>query len=234
MSDNFHYNANNELTTQEYEELEDFLLHESGLKHPMNLDALDGFMTAIVIGPDTILPSEWMPHVWSSSGDSESPVFDSDKQAERIIGLITRMMNALAHQLEEGPEDYAPLPNLTTFDNDDTQRKAARLWCLGFIEGINLRSASWAPLLKDEKGAKTVFAISAASGVLRDKLGLDEEKEYELWKLIPEAVLEIRDFWRPGHRSEKSDAKQPKAEDPGRNDLCPCGSGQKYKKCCGK
>ncbi|MEG0321164.1 MAG: SEC-C metal-binding domain-containing protein [Oscillospiraceae bacterium] len=29
--------------------------------------------------------------------------------------------------------------------------------------------------------------------------------------------------------------KQPdkKAGKPGRNDLCPCGSGKKYKKCCG-
>jgi len=234
MADNFHYNANNELTSQEYEELEDFLLHESELKHPMNLDALDGFMTALIIGPDTILPSEWMPHVWSSSGNSESPVFDSDKQAERIIGLIMRMMNALAHQFEENPADYAPLPNLTTFDNDEAQRNAARSWCLGFIEGVNVRPASWQPLLRDEKGSKTIFAISAASGLLRDKLGLDEEKEYELWKLIPEAVLEIKSFWMPARNQAAESAKQPKAENPGRNDLCPCGSGQKYKKCCGK
>jgi len=29
--------------------------------------------------------------------------------------------------------------------------------------------------------------------------------------------------------------RQPKAvKEPGRNDLCPCGSGKKYKNCCGK
>lgn len=234
MSDNFHYKSNNELTTQEYEELEDFLLHESGLKHPMNLDALDGFMTALIIGPETIMPSQWLPHVWGSADSAESPVFHSDEQAKRITGLIMQMMNALAHQFEESHEDYAPLPNLTTFDNDDDQRKAARLWCRGFIEGMNMRQDSWKALLKDEKGAKTVFAISAASGLLRDKLNLDEEKEYELWKLIPEAVLEIRDFWRPGHRQEMPDATQPKNETPGRNEPCPCGSGKKYKQCCGK
>ncbi|MGC8775618.1 MAG: UPF0149 family protein [Chlorobaculum sp.] len=234
MSDNVHYKSNNELTPQEYEELEDFLLHESGLKHPMNLDALDGFMTALIIGPDTILPEEWLPYVWGAAGSGESPAFQSGKQEERITGLIMQMMNALSHQFEESPEDYAPLPNLTTFDNDEDQRKAARLWCRGFIEGMNMSQDSWKSLLKDEKGAKTVFAISAASGLLREKLNLDEEKEYELWKLIPEAVLEIRDFWRPDHRREKPDEKQPKAEEPGRNDLCPCGSGKKYKKCCGQ
>jgi uncharacterized protein len=234
MSDTFQYNSAAELTAQEYEELEDFLLRESELKHPMNLDALDGFLTALIIGPETIARDEWLPRVWGSAGSAEAPVFHSGEQGERIVGLITRMMNALAHQFEESPADYAPLPNLTTFDNDEAQRHAARSWCLGFIEGVNARPASWQPLLKDEKGSKTIFAISAASGLLRDKLGLDEEKEYELWKLIPEAVLEIRSFWMPARNQATESAKPPKTGDPGRNDLCPCGSGQKYKKCCGK
>jgi uncharacterized protein len=234
MADTFHYNSTEELTSREYEELEDFLLHESELNHPMNLDALDGFMTALIIGPETISPNDWLPHVWGSAGSSASPVFQSDNQEERIIGLIMRMMNALVHQLTDNSEDYVPLPNLTTFDNDADQRKAARFWCLGFIEGMNVSPASWSALLKDEKGSRTVFAISAASGVLREKLGLDEEKEYELWKLIPEAVLEIRDFWMPWRKRAVEDISQPKAEGPGRNDRCPCGSGKKYKQCCGK
>lgn len=234
MADEFHYSSNEELTTREYEELETFLLNESELKYPMDLDALDGFMTALIIGPDTFTPSEWLPHVWGSADSSESPVFQSEKQEKRVIELIMRMMNALALQLQEYHEDYVPLPNLTTFDNDEAQRKAARFWCLGFLEGINMRPASWNPLLKDEKGSRTIFAISAASGALRDKLGLDDEKEYELWKLIPEAVLEIRDFWMPQHRRTNRNDTPAKPEGPGRNDLCSCGSGMKYKKCCGK
>jgi uncharacterized protein len=234
MTDAFHYNSTAELTAREYEELEDFLLHESELKHPMNLDALDGFMTALIIGPETIAPDDWLPHVWGSAGSDETPVFQSAKQEERIVGLVMRMMNALEHQFEESPADYVPLPNLTTFDNDEAQRTAARFWCLGFVEGMNVRPASWMPLMKDEKGSKTIFAISAASGLLRDKLGRDEEKEYELWKLIPEAVLEIKSFWMPGSKQASSDASQAKPEAPGRNDQCPCGSGKKYKQCCGK
>ena len=35
---------------------------------------------------------------------------------------------------------------------------------------------------------------------------------------------------------ETASTQQPvrKKEEAGRNDLCPCGSGKKYKKCCGK
>jgi len=234
MSDNFHYKTPEELTTREYEELEDFLLHESELKQPMNLDALDGFMTALIIGPDTIMPAEWLQHVWGSSGSSDTPRFQSGEQAERIMGLIMRMMNALVYQLEEHTADYVPLPDLTTFENDDTMRYAARMWCRGFIEGMNMRLPSWQPLLKNEKGASTILAISIVAGLLRDKLTLDEEKEYEHWKLIPDAVLEVREFWLPRRQEAIEGLKQAKAEVPGRNDLCPCGSGLKYKKCCGK
>jgi uncharacterized protein len=234
MDEKFDYKRSYELTTAEYEELENFLLNESELTHPMNLDALDGFMTALIIGPDTIMPSQWLPHVWGSAGTSGAPVFQSDQQTERIIGLILRMMNSIAQLLEEQTSDYAPLPDSSTFDNDEARRKSARLWCLGFIEGINIRPASWNPLLKDEKGATTILAISIIAGVFRDKLTLDEEKEYEYWKLIPDAVLEIRDFWMPHRHRVVESARQARADDIGRNDLCPCGSGMKYKKCCGK
>ena len=49
---------------------------------------------------------------------------------------------------------------------------------------------------------------------------------------IPEAVLEIAQFWK-NRRSPAEPARRigPKV---GRNDPCPCGSGKKYKHCCGR
>ncbi|NTU52552.1 MAG: UPF0149 family protein [Chlorobiaceae bacterium] len=222
-----------ELTTSEYDELENFLLHESGLKHPMNLDALEGLMTALIIGTEPVMPAEWLPCVWGSAGADESPRFDSPEQGERIMWFIRKMMKALVYQINEHTADYVPLPDVTTFESDESKRHAARMWCRGFIEGMNLRPASWSPLLKNEKGASTILAISIVAGLLRDKLTLDEEKEYEHWKLIPDAVLEIREFWLARLQEEAEvRSAQVNAGDPGRNDPCPCGSGKKYKKCC--
>ena len=50
----------------------------------MQLSDLDGFLTAIVIGPEPILPSEWLPVVWGS----DEPDFENAEQAERVLGLI--------------------------------------------------------------------------------------------------------------------------------------------------
>lgn len=30
----------------------------------MNLSTLEGYLTAIVIGPQTVIPSRWLPWVW--------------------------------------------------------------------------------------------------------------------------------------------------------------------------
>jgi uncharacterized protein len=43
-------------------------------------------------------------------------------------------------------------------------------------------------------------------------------------------VYDLRELWRTlGPRQQTVH----KAPTPGRNDPCPCGSGKKYKKCCG-
>ena len=71
------------LSSKELSELEAFLDSEAVPDECMNYAMLDGFLTCLVIGPDMVMPSEWMPVVWS---DSEEPVFETMEQAERIIG----------------------------------------------------------------------------------------------------------------------------------------------------
>jgi uncharacterized protein len=45
------------------------------------------------------------------------------------------------------------------------------------------------------------------------------------------AVYDLRELWKTlGARVETVRVEAT----PGRNDICPCGSGKKYKKCCGK
>ena len=62
-----------------------------------------------------------------------------------------------------------------------------------------------------------------------DKLEKRYEKEQER-KRRREAVVSDDDAPIPDAPVEQARA----AEAPGRNDPCPCGSGKKYKKCCGK
>jgi uncharacterized protein len=74
----------------------------------MDIPMLDGFLTALIIGPTTIMPSQWLPKVWGDSED-EPMTWESADQAERMIGLVMRHMNDIIWRFKEDPENYEPV-----------------------------------------------------------------------------------------------------------------------------
>ena len=73
------------LSDAELDELEAFLASDSVPQDCMDLEMLDGFLTAVVSGPDVVQPSEWLPQVWSEGGKSAAPAFSGSEQAQRIL-----------------------------------------------------------------------------------------------------------------------------------------------------
>ena len=71
----------------------------------LDISELDGFLTAIVSGPVTVLPSQWIPQVW---GDFE-PVWEREQDVQKVMTLLMRHMNAIAVMLVEQPEDFEPI-----------------------------------------------------------------------------------------------------------------------------
>ncbi|HEU4376878.1 MAG TPA: YecA family protein, partial [Telluria sp.] len=59
------------LSEKEFNELDQFLLSDRSSDDAMTMDTLHGFLTAIMIGPETIMPAEWLPKVWGEDGASE-------------------------------------------------------------------------------------------------------------------------------------------------------------------
>src|SRR4051794_36940120 len=53
--------------------LDAYLLSDQSPPECMLLSDLDGFLTGIAIGPEVVMPSEWLPHVWGG----EEPVFET-------------------------------------------------------------------------------------------------------------------------------------------------------------
>ena len=72
---------NRPLNKLELDDLESFLSSESCPPGTMDISTLDGFLTALVIGPEAIMPSEWLPFVWAESDQAEMQ-WQSERQAE--------------------------------------------------------------------------------------------------------------------------------------------------------
>ena len=87
------------LTDAELDELEAFLASDAVPQDCMDLEMLDGYLCAIVSGPEVVQPSELLPGVWSEGGRAATPAYTSSDQAQRVMGLILRLVVGLQRTL---------------------------------------------------------------------------------------------------------------------------------------
>jgi uncharacterized protein len=214
--------------------LADYLSSDRCPPVSMTLSELDGFLTAVAIGPDRIQPSEWTAPIW----EGETPVFDDDAEAQMVMrGLMSRY-DAIVRDAPDGM-----LEPLVLQEGDGSVRADA--WAAGFGRGVALRVNAWKPLVKSALGQTMLLPILAAGR--GDKIATDlglNETEAELVRetigLLPIFVMGIARFWRQrgpagrgGPLAQRIGSATRSSPKIGRNDPCPCGSGTKFKKCCG-
>jgi uncharacterized protein len=191
--------------------------------------ALDGYLTAVLVGPTLILPSEWMKGVWGND-----LVFNGQEEAQVVLDALMLHYNGIIKEIDKGPKLYRPYgwpPDRR--ERASTERAAE--WSFGFWQGMLLRPYEWRPMIRDEN-ARVLIAPILCFIEIEDGRSLLQADPDEMDDLIidagdyiPEVVPAIRDYWRSG----ASKTKPARTQKPSRNDTCPCGSGKKYKRCCG-
>lgn len=230
------------LTEAEIEELDQFLLNVEGIEESMDISTLDGFLTAIVCGPKTIMPSEWMRWVWDMESGEDAPEFTDQLQAQRVLELMMRHMNDIAQTLNRAPEQYEPL--LMENPNDGNPIPILDEWCSGFIKGVQIDSEGWLPVTVGKPDwMSTIMLYGTEEGweVLKKKNpSLAEHKA--LADGLPATVRKIYAVWLEQRRKQIEEGTLPDVvrREPernpnkvGRNEPCPCGSGKKFKQCHG-
>jgi len=204
----------------------------------MVLVELDGFVAGILVSPEMIPPSDWLPLVWNSEGSSD-PVFKDLAHANKVMGLVMEYYNQVALALFEQPDSYAPLFPVDT-RNDDV---IWEVWIEGFDKAAKLRPQAWLPLAAaDTRTAEAWRGLMKLAEPARAELRVSAEQYRALSAGAPEKiagwVLDLND-WRlaqyqppPSLRTGARPFASASAK-VGRNAACPCGSGKKYKRCCG-
>ena len=214
------------------ETLDGFLASERSPPESMMLSDLDGFLTGIAVGPEVVMPSEWLPIVFGG----DSPEFADEVEAKAILGAIMVRYNEILHQVED--DDLQPV-----FWADREGTLIAADWAEGFLQAIMLRADAWERLLKSKRDGQLLVPILALCGDDNGEslLGIppDEEERVteEAIEFIPACVAAIAAYWHemgPKQVSMPFTARAPSQGKVGRNDPCPCGSGKKYKRCCGR
>ena len=175
--------------------LDTYLMSEAAPASSMGLSDLDGFLTALAIGPAPVKPSEWLPLVWGN----EEPDFDTVKQADAVLGAIMARYTEIGHRVATDPDKLDPV-----FLEGDDADIVVTDWAAGFMDAVILHAKAWEPILENDEGRALMLPImvlgSEEDRPLFDTAPLPEDEMQALLAegadIIIEAVPAIYDFWR--------------------------------------
>jgi uncharacterized protein len=209
----------------ELERLESTLRESPFAETALRPDALHGMVVALAIGPDDAPRPQWLDAALGTP-----PGGGADASAE-IVTLLTRLHDDTRRRAQQGT--LAPLLYALRRGRPDYGT-----WCRGFLTGVELSEAGWYDAADPDEIDELMFPIH----VLADELTGDERARYTpaAWRklvLDSEAGFEdtlrrLRDYWAIV-RSPPQTIRHATPRT-GRNEPCPCGSGRKYKHCCGR
>jgi len=225
----------------------------------MSLEMLDGFLSALIVGPRVVEPEEYLPLIWN-----HEPAWPSEatgKQAQRLIqALWNDIIERLQIELDEDDEEddqaqmarvEAAMPLLAfpepPEDADEDDPFAAvpedfplgAAWAVGFMRGTSLRQDAWSRWEQEDDGVADDLEMIASLALLDAEHAAEMDLDADAVPGFSERlgiVSQIPEMLRAFNARRTEELRpQPaqRGDAPGRNDPCPCGSGQKYKKCCG-
>ena len=187
--------------------------------------------------------------------------FADAAQAQRFMQLWTTRWNEVATALDtevkalDDEAAYQPevmdvrgaiasLPEAERAEVPDNEIPSfAQVWALGFMFAVENWPQEWAaPRDKDatkwlDASLQSIVALTEDDDGVADVSPFSEDgppsmstERLNAFADAVWAVYDLREIWRSiGPRVETLR----KADTPGRNDACSCGSGKKFKKCCG-
>jgi len=217
------------------------LLDDPALADAMRLDEIQGYLCAALSGPQPIPEDDWLADALGSEEALETEAgreaadllrsFAVALEAELAAGEPPVLLLYAKEDDENGPSDYLP-------------------WCQAYLAGVDAAEDDWFEYLGEEEGEEENEEITYLDERLFPLMLLTGEAEAaarehgEEWpegeereqvendceEDLPQAVTDIYRFWIAKRGTQPIRREEPKV---GRNDPCPCGSGKKFKQCCG-
>ncbi len=216
------------------------------------LEELHGLLFGLAITPEPVMPSEWLPVIFD-----EEPRFDNDKDTQTCIGYLMDAYNRIIHDSNSGKLAFPFIMNKLS----DFEYSLIEGWAYGLFLALSLRPQVWGMTEEnedlDEKDLPDDIKPIIDSCSIITAIALPEERneifttlpdhppqdpeelEAMLYGVLPLVVETLQNHGAKirkestGFVPGKASPEETRTAKTGRNDPCPCGSGKKYKKCCG-
>ena len=199
---------------------------KSEAHNTMRCDEVQGFMMALLSGPDALNPTNWLPEILG-----EESLFDAKERTE-----IERLVMAMAADMRMKLNEKI-LPDLWFYE-DEAGNPDFYTWCNAYLYALDIVPTDWFEAVDQEEFEDLFYPIMALGGIYDDEengeviLHLNEKELTQLESDLPHVLLDIYWYWQA--IINKPQTVRREGEKVGRNDPCRCGSSKKYKACCGK
>jgi uncharacterized protein len=230
-------------------------------RNAMSAEMADGYLTACAVGPVAVPVAQWLAAVCGQS--HLPVCTDPAQQERLLHLLLRRYRHLQACTAALPTSADPSLLFLPLQASVDEARRISpsrcdergmregdwelKDWAEGFRRAM-LTGGHWQPMLANKDAWPLISPIVLfQSGFNPDKPDLQIDQRPEMLSVLVRCIYEMRQWWQAYAAAQAHAASNlataptaPPGPNPavrntktGRNDPCPCGSGQKYKKCCG-
>ena len=162
-----------------------------------SLSMVDGAVAAVVAGPVSMMPEEWVCPLLGVEPDD----FNHDTETFSAIAATLMRHNAISNTLSTKPESFKPL-----FLRGPNGEVDPRPWRLGFYAVVKLRLLTWSRLMSpDAMEHRLLLPILSHCVDTEGRPVLNAHRRglanpslaQDAWRDIPTAVEALRQFWMP-------------------------------------
>ena len=179
-----------EFSAAQMEQLDAFLLTNLD-QGGMPLDAVHGFLTAILSGPHSIMPNVWLPRILGNGGIVQGT------NLEAGIGSLMALYENIIDELEAGV--YQPMiPSLAEGHEDPLPLPYG--WCEGYIMGWNVQGKDSLDIMAEDElaaqylGPVAVFLMYEEAQLLAPP---DEEEHRLAADRLADSAMNLFRWWLP-------------------------------------
>jgi uncharacterized protein len=145
----------------------------------MDFETLDGFLTALVIGPVPVTPRTGFTRIWGTSYRA------GGRHHRYFLRLIEKHWEAIAARCD------ADMPHLPEIDRFDEELLGSR-WAQGFLSGLGLFEESWESLFPNG----CISSLAQQIAALGNDTCMPKSQRNEIVDQLPHIVKIIADYWR--------------------------------------
>lgn len=207
---------------------------------PKSIHEIYFFIRGLISGTNMAPPSAWFGWLF----DGKEPVYDSQEQAQKLMGNIMGLWNFIADAQHKG----SSLPDikveiLDTVDGLKQRINLINKKTIAYIKGLDHADTDPMEMTPDGRDAMksltegdvycTKYLVLDREDFTSEKLKDVNKQLDDLEDVFEDCIYRINISLDEARKTAIPRPKTPqKSEKIPRNEPCPCGSGKKYKKCC--